>query len=137
MKENKATRHNSTFLASLFCFLRPFWPCLVWAKNAYFFRIIFKQKIFYHLKTIFWYFKLCIYVRHDLNCNICFEAKLNNKHVFTIVVPVKNAFLGSCHHFQENIVLPKWCCRTKKNIWSMPKSSDLGKLRPRFMDEWI
>ena len=38
MKENKATGHKSTFLASLFCFLGPFWPHWVWAKKKLFFK---------------------------------------------------------------------------------------------------
>ena len=32
----------------------------------------------------------------------------------SIGVPVKNAFLGSGHHFQEKIIFPNHFCRTKK-----------------------
>ena len=44
-----------------------------------------------------------------------FRPKFGGKRVFTIKVPVKNACLESCHRFQEIIILPKKCWRTKKH----------------------
>ena len=38
MKNNKATGPKSNFLAKFFCFLGPFWPYWVWAKNCLFFK---------------------------------------------------------------------------------------------------
>ena len=60
-----------------------------------------------------------------------FEKNLTTNTVFAIRVPVKNAFLGSCHRFQEKIILPKQFCKTKKNVQSMPKSSDFGQFKPK------
>ena len=45
MKENKATGHKSTFFATLYCVLGPFWPFWVRPKNAYFLRIRFQKLI--------------------------------------------------------------------------------------------
>ena len=45
-----------------------------------------------------------------------FGQNLTTNAVFTIGVPVKNAFLGSCHRFQEMIDLPKKFCRTKNRF---------------------
>ena len=56
---------------------------------------------------------------------------LTSNAVFTIGVPVKNAFLESGHRFQEIIILPKQFCIPKKNVRSMPISSGLGKLKPK------
>ena len=63
-----------------------------------------------------------------------FWAKFDNKHVFTIGVLLINAFNGSCHCFEENIILPTQFCRTKKNIRLMPISSDLSHLRPKWIN---
>ena len=66
-------------------------------------------------------------------------AKLDKKKCFffTIVVPVKIAFLGSCQQFQEIIILPTWLCRTKINDRSMPKRSDLGQLKLKWINVWM
>ena len=118
MKENKTTGHKSTFLASLFCVLEAFWPYWVWAKKCLFFR-----------------YQILIFISYFDQQNI-FGQNWTWNAVFTIRVPEKNAFLGSCHRFQEVIVLPKQFCRTKKNFRSMPISSDVGQLKPKWMNGW-
>ena len=80
-------------------------------------------------------------VTHDPNIYLLFQIltkkrkkvmlNLRTNAVFTIKVPVKNAFLGFCHRFQEIIILPKQFCRTTKTFRSMPISSDVGQLKPK------
>ena len=66
-----------------------------------------------------------------------FEQHFTSFAVFTFGVPVKNAFLGSCHRFQEINNCPKQFCKTKKNIRSMPKTSDLDQLKPKWTNGCI
>ena len=53
MKENQATGHKSTFLASLFGFFGPFWSYWVWAKKCLFIKNQITKKYFMTLKTKF------------------------------------------------------------------------------------
>ena len=77
--------------------------------------------------------QILIFIYHIEQQNI-FGQNLTSNAVFTIRVPEKNAFLGSCHSFQEIIILPKQFCRTKKKFRSMPISSYLGQLKPKCMN---
>ena len=43
-----------------------------------------------------------------------FGQNLISNAVFTFGITLKNAFFGSCHQFQEIIILPKQFWRTKK-----------------------
>ena len=128
--KNKATGHKSTFLASLFFFLGPFWLYWVETKICLFLENHISKIDFITLKTKFSTSNY-IFMLHMTQIKI-FISNFTTNSVFTIKVPVKNAFLGSCHRFQEINILPKQFCRTKKNFRLMPKSSDLGQLKPKW-----
>ena len=80
--------------------------------------------------------QILIFISNFAKLNI-FGQNFTTNAVFTIGVPVKNAFLGSCHRFQEINIFPKQFCKTKKNIRSMPKTSDLDQLKPKWTNGCI
>ena len=123
-ERKQSTGHKSTILASLFCFSGLFWPYWVWAKKCLCFKnqiskmnliiltikfVTPNYKFMLHMNQIF-YIYFSFWTR-----KLCW-SKVDLKRVFYNWVPVKNAFLVSCHRFQEINILPKQFCRTQKNL---------------------
>ena len=111
-------------------------------KNAYFLRIRFQNRFVtlekkVVLETIYLFYilpKFSYYVS-TLTKNSNFGQKWTSKAVFTIGVPVKNAFLVVSRHFTNVIILLKQFYRAHTKFWSMTMNSELGQHKPKYIND--
>ena len=57
-----------------------------------------------------------------------FGQNFTTNMLFTILLPVKNVFLGSCHNFQKIFIFLHNSVAQKKIAQSISKRSDVGQL---------